>query len=686
MRQNHKWSKLHDAMQTTDRSGRRFGRRHSFVGNQFADDPGIADDDDGIEDDVDERIHDRCYDAFCHEIMGKEGDGKLLDACKVLTRTVVNTIEFSERGTYSPFDEIVSKMLEIAASAIDLSWKKDAEALANYQMMKMKYQELLERHRVAVKSHLAEILNLRQEAGRHKFDMTEYEADVKLYHELDVQDDEVRDLSLTVVNEKLRQLLRSPNRYLRDLVVKLFKDGETPSWVTTGDISAEDLQAEKERVKTLEHKLRLSENECERMREESDRLSESRDLMQAKLDATLAEFDVLREELELARQEKAESRPLTPDEEPIQVAASIPPEMLDELLQLREQKQVLELLLAEREGENLEKDKKMEELETRLFQVETELKCAEDRLNKPPDIAHVIEDRSAEVDELKAEVQSTADLLQAERQKHSATRKELTKLHNQCEKTLSEVRRLEELYASVCAELEAERRTLQQRTNQMRMLETALQQLQRKMKLANPEIDTGDIDLSNMEDRPWMSVFERLFKDAVEKPLRLEKLRESSRANMMKGLLEIFVDLCHEIPLPSSSVSPRAPVFPNSNVSSTMEKYLYGEKERKPRRETERPAKLLTSPKLIADVDLEINDELLMMPSIQLSTCSSATDLHRESSRAMSGVKMSKCKSDLVSKMKKKSRKGKRCDIVKCPNCCHIAPSIGIGWCLPPLD
>jgi len=323
------------------------------------------------------------------------------------------------------------------------------------------------------------------------------------------------------------------------------------------------------------------------------------------------------------------------------------------------------LLLAEREGENLEKDKKMEELETRLFQVEAELKCAEDRLqNKPPDIAHVIEDRSAEVDELKAEVQSTANLLQTERQNHSATRKELTKLHNQCEKTLNEVRRLEELYASVCAELEAERRTLQQRTNQMRMLETALQQLQRKMKLTNPEIDMGDIDLSNMEDRPWMSVFERLFKDAVEKPLRMEKLRESSRANLMKGLLEIFVDLCHQIPLRSSSVSPIAPVYPNSNVSSTMEKYLYGEKERKPRRETERPAKLLTGPKLIAEVDLEINDEpLMMMPSTQLSTCSSATNLHREPPRALSGVRMSKCKSDLVST--KKSRKGKRCDTVK---------------------
>lgn len=645
-----KWKKLHDVVRDTEDSGsrRRPGRRR--VQREESDEEEYpVDEETAVEK---EKAQERSFDSFYLDIMGKDGDNKLLDQCRSMAESVSNTFQFCEPGSFNSLEEVFSKLYQVAAVVISSAYKQQSDAINNYQTVKSKYEELLSRHRAAVKSHLEEITRAYEESGRQKtFDSSEYEIhDVSLYDELNLQDDDNRDLCLSVINIRLRELLRSPTRYLRDLIMSLFPPGEGPDWVK-GGCSMEELDEERERANFLDNKLKLANARI------------------AELAADIERGEQVREE-----SESEEEKP----ERDAGDTGAMTQDMLDEIERLSRECAALEARVQTQEDELNIKNEQLVEFETRLLTAQTELEMVVEKANE----AAAAPDQSGEVATLTGELDSAQNELKAEIGRHAETKKELKNLRKQFAASAKQVRTLEEQYASVVAELEDEKSKRLQMMAQMRSTENALQQLQKKLKMIGSKDGVViDIDVDEVH-RPWMSVFDRLFKDAGEKCERLEKLRETSRVNVMSGLLEVVNNIWPQFPPVEVRCAPPPPTF---TISSDMAKFLtVSKKDRSPRVTASCLAKNNSS-KPVCHAN-----ELKVFPD-------GSPKAMRKSATAPKGIKTQTpviYKLDAIDLVARETWKDKcrrkhhesHGPTVQCPDCSTVAPALSIGWCLPPLD
>eukprot|EP00397_Hematodinium_sp_SG-2012_P008856 GEMP01008925.1.p1 GENE.GEMP01008925.1~~GEMP01008925.1.p1 ORF type:complete len:727 (+),score=174.74 GEMP01008925.1:144-2324(+) len=644
-----------------------------------------------------ERILQRGYDTFYEKIMGHRGDSKVFDTCRTFCKDLLCTVVYGDPGSKDVEEELMRKLMQVASISVSDAYSMTHDAIDNYLSLKHKYTDLLARHRNAARNHMAELIVLRHKVGRQDVDMSDIEvSDVTFYDALKMQDDENRELCTSVINERLRELFEAPNQFMRDFIHKLYPSGSGPDWMEgTIGVTPEELQEAKDDKAFLENQLKIAKSRIVQLEGDlKDAIlaaNESREEGAAKKKAMKLVEDEVHEEQELL--------------EPLGLV--IPPELLDRVEQLTEECARLQAAIDAQDALLDEKDLIIADLEGQLATARTEAGVASKGRSEPA-VVEVL-DRSDEVTELTKTLESTTSQLEAELALHATTRQELKKMRNQFSASAQEVRNLEEQYATVCSDLQDEKAKQEKMMQQMRTLQNAVSQLQLKLKVLDTragresDLDVDLVDLGFGADKPWMSVFERLFQDAVDKIRRLEKLREISRREMMKDLLEVINSFWKTCPLEEESKKP--PLAPSFAISSGMTSFLvvtkkirpertpksarkYGGKLKKSNEDTAEPGAIFD---LLGDaVPQQRTRRSASMPKLHPSESAPYRQLRR--SQMMTNVPSASYKLDAMDIVSRESWgekcRRKRHEMVhshstQCPDCSGLVPSLGLGWCMP---
>jgi len=605
-------------------------------------------------------------------------------------------------------------IIEIVCSeAFKCSQNKLVESKSNEK----KYKELLERNRHSQKGFMEEITKMRTTLKRNDIQSPDFAVsadDISFFDVMSGLDDDVKDLVQTVVNERLRVLLEAPNPQLKELLAELYK-GEMP-WLGKITISepAPDLDKEFREANAA----RQYEDIIENLRAEIEILNAKISELEQDFITAQEQHREEAEEIRAELQEAIDANSLIPD---------IPPETLSELNLLRASVGVAEARVRELEDQLEENNVTMEYFQEQAEKTNAQIEMLQTQVQfGQTSAAAGADSMRKEVVVLKETVSELKEEVKQEKEHHQVSKKYLEEARaevKQHEKELMECNAETEKLKVLIEKAEEWKVKL---TETLAIAEAEIKKLKAKLKKKSgmgdmsgeqEKEDSEDLDDEDSED--LLTVFERLFRDAVDKRKRMENLRVKTHNGVLKKLSEILPGLLQKMQemddLGKVDESLLSYWESDANVVKRKGK---GSRSRSPSRSPKRrrpaPAPTPTRNAWEKDIYVDDNGDFLARTLIdgivktKIGKSSSMPRLNPEIAHPVQSVahrqlrrsNLMKDTSPALFKLDPKDllchrawEKKCKCKpgmlgskVAKCPECRELVPSIGLGWCLPPLD